>query len=592
MGHIDAHARRGLGGTPAQDDLLTAAPRAPVPSLRARIVLAERDLPEAPLQAYGMLQSAEVSLHASAELEAEPSKVSDLREDAARIFHAPTDIVPYHFPVVEAVANQIADPRDMPEFSLIDPDINHDPEYSADSEITLPESPKTLSTFERVEGDTRNLMGLAARDNATNEADGDAVVTARLSTVSPRAEIYAAPASVDEPPASGFDRPVVKSTQSERPPSQTLPIIAPELKRADFGTHNLGPPIYPSSGYQAFPAHRLASEPTFEPPLPDIQVLDATEARAQPDPFIQPNLALPLAGQVSDLEMTWPKAPVVIEAGPAWFFSNSQSEVPAPDFSLPVNDLSMGRLPASQTALAWVSPQPVAEPQVSHQITKTPHSAYTDIKNAGDWTLDSFQPASAGFTAAMATPAGADLSTQTGSLLNPAIMSRLQEVVPKDRAVDQAHAALTLSVAAGSSSPAPRAPLLPAMATSVWAQVIDAMNSSAMRSFQVQLAPIELGRVRITMNSTEAGVQVIIFAERPETLELLRKFAANFEKELTDIGYQHLDLTFSQQQDSRQQFQGSIETGDRDQVTESVPISRQIIHMPDARIPGGMDIRV
>lgn len=127
---------------------------------------------------------------------------------------------------------------------------------------------------------------------------------------------------------------------------------------------------------------------------------------------------------------------------------------------------------------------------------------------------------------------------------------------------------------------------------SLWSQVIDAAQSSTTRSIQIQLAPVELGRVRITMNATESGVQVAILAERPETLELMRKFAVDFEKELMEIGYQNLDMTFSHQQSADNEALESLQKNEADPMPEIVlelDTATGTLQLP---ISAGMDIRV
>ncbi|WP_071470480.1 flagellar hook-length control protein FliK [Roseinatronobacter thiooxidans] len=135
-------------------------------------------------------------------------------------------------------------------------------------------------------------------------------------------------------------------------------------------------------------------------------------------------------------------------------------------------------------------------------------------------------------------------------------------------------------------------PLGDRLAPFVWAQVAEGMRNATQRSYQIQLAPVELGKVQISLNTTEAGMQVLITAERAETLELMRKFASDFEKSLRDMGYQHLDLSFSHGQNSGQHAQAG---GAREAA--SPPVDSLLAPMPLTQVQHGygekgMDIRV
>ena len=61
---------------------------------------------------------------------------------------------------------------------------------------------------------------------------------------------------------------------------------------------------------------------------------------------------------------------------------------------------------------------------------------------------------------------------------------------------------------------------------------------------EIRLQPEELGRVRLTMTPSEAGVSVQVTAERPETLELLRRHIDMLAADLGDRGFSNLDFSF------------------------------------------------
>jgi flagellar hook-length control protein FliK len=66
-------------------------------------------------------------------------------------------------------------------------------------------------------------------------------------------------------------------------------------------------------------------------------------------------------------------------------------------------------------------------------------------------------------------------------------------------------------------------------------------------TIDLQLAPEELGRVRLRLTSHEGVVAVSVLAERPETLDLLRRHIETLARGLLDVGYQEARFAFSGQ---------------------------------------------
>jgi|GEM_PF-3885912 hypothetical protein len=66
-------------------------------------------------------------------------------------------------------------------------------------------------------------------------------------------------------------------------------------------------------------------------------------------------------------------------------------------------------------------------------------------------------------------------------------------------------------------------------------------------TIDLQLAPEELGRVRLRLTSHEGVVAVTVLAERPETLDLLRRHIETLARGLLDVGYQEARFAFSGQ---------------------------------------------
>ena len=83
------------------------------------------------------------------------------------------------------------------------------------------------------------------------------------------------------------------------------------------------------------------------------------------------------------------------------------------------------------------------------------------------------------------------------------------------------------------------------LARSVTQQIFESIRLPMDGSIEIRLSPDELGRVKLSMVPGEAGLVVQLVAERPETLDLLRRHADLLAAELRDAGYSGLQFSFS-----------------------------------------------
>ncbi len=77
-------------------------------------------------------------------------------------------------------------------------------------------------------------------------------------------------------------------------------------------------------------------------------------------------------------------------------------------------------------------------------------------------------------------------------------------------------------------------------------QIIATMRHQADAVSELHLSPSELGRVRISLVSSDAGMVVSIVADRPETLELMRRHVDLLAKDFHEIGYDAAEFSFGQ----------------------------------------------
>jgi flagellar hook-length control protein FliK len=76
-------------------------------------------------------------------------------------------------------------------------------------------------------------------------------------------------------------------------------------------------------------------------------------------------------------------------------------------------------------------------------------------------------------------------------------------------------------------------------------QLAEIIHTSGGKSVDVALSPEELGRVRLSISQAEGGLVVSVQAERPETLDMLRRNIDQLDQELRLLGYTDPGFSFS-----------------------------------------------
>ena len=85
---------------------------------------------------------------------------------------------------------------------------------------------------------------------------------------------------------------------------------------------------------------------------------------------------------------------------------------------------------------------------------------------------------------------------------------------------------------------------------------------------ELRLEPPELGRVNLSFTITEDGMTAVLAADKPETIDLMRRHADQLAKELAEAGYEDVDLSFAddpsqaEDQPDKAQAGASVETLD------------------------------
>jgi flagellar hook-length control protein FliK len=120
-------------------------------------------------------------------------------------------------------------------------------------------------------------------------------------------------------------------------------------------------------------------------------------------------------------------------------------------------------------------------------------------------------------------------------------------------------------------------------------QITAALNVTEKGTIELRLDPAELGRVRISMVARDGLMQAIITAERPETLEMLRRNSDSLDTTFSEQGFENTELDF-------QQFEGDNDPEDE----KSSSFTSTSNSIPEASTPNlqvslvtdGLDIRI
>jgi flagellar hook-length control protein FliK len=98
----------------------------------------------------------------------------------------------------------------------------------------------------------------------------------------------------------------------------------------------------------------------------------------------------------------------------------------------------------------------------------------------------------------------------------------------------------------------------------VTAQVAEAARMLSNGPVELALSPEELGRVKMTLSATEGGMTLVVTAERPETLDLLRRNIDLLAQDFREMGYESLEFSFGQERRSPDAFAHEAGSGGGD----------------------------
>lgn len=176
-----------------------------------------------------------------------------------------------------------------------------------------------------------------------------------------------------------------------------------------------------------------------------------------------------------------------------------------------------GRKPIRREAALSATPAPVAT-QPNTFVTTSPAAAIPPAMPA----------AAAPVMTSMTVPDGLGL-----------------EVLPSEPSSGPAFSSQELRVSSTSVTGAPLdGPRQMQLAKSISSQIAQVSTQTADSAIEVTLNPRELGRVRISMTPTETGMHILLQADRPEIIDLLRRNAETLAEEFSGAGYASISFAF------------------------------------------------
>ncbi len=227
------------------------------------------------------------------------------------------------------------------------------------------------------------------------------------------------------------------------------------------------------------------------------------------------------------------------------------------------------------------------------QLRSTGSQPLGELRSAAASAGASLQPGSASMSSNNTASA-----PETGEL-RPAVLSPAQPVLSiaseasflalgslGERAEALSGGAATVTSTASSRYDAPATTLPPIDARQVVQQINQAIIRMDGARTEVMLDPVELGRVNLTFITKDEGVTVLISADRSETADLLRRNGEQLQRDLSNAGYEGVELDFGEGGDPNQDPTGA------DRLDDTAAIGATTVSYDANLVTSGLDIRI
>ncbi|MCZ4257968.1 flagellar hook-length control protein FliK [Sulfitobacter sp. G21635-S1] len=169
----------------------------------------------------------------------------------------------------------------------------------------------------------------------------------------------------------------------------------------------------------------------------------------------------------------------------------------------------------------------------------TPDRPTEQIHTGRDVALPQMPRAASPTRAAMAAPLAASGPEATKTDTTQPASEPNRPLVP------EGHGGPRMDVMQTTSAPQTAAPHRADLPVQVARQLADALQNAGQGPVDIALNPEELGRLRLALSTTEAGMAVQITAERPDTIELMRRHITELAQEFRQLGYADISFTFA-----------------------------------------------
>ena len=417
-----------------------------------------------------------------------------------------------------------------------------------------------------------------------------------------------------------------------------IQIISPMPARADVSVDAATPvPVTGESGFDVWSAGAMVpAAPTAAVPAPPQDPLAAWlqqqmgfsgEFSAPPgtDPAIEalaaglPQLPAPELDESADIQGGDPLAsllPVDAQTSDASVIGDAVSTAPQSTDPTPPAATDAADAPAVQTAVA-----PATTPIVAAGVTQQAANPAPTLPGANAAQVAPTQgrgqpvvparpgrPIPATESAATARPVDAGPINAAPPPVDRGAPDRPAPTVARDPVIAaRSEIALPAGLAEtlaelpfGTDSHTPAAARATAAAGSGWQaashdprpvlqQVTDALVSTRGDRTEIALSPEELGRIRLVMSGPDRG-QITIWAERPETLDLVRRNADLLTQQLADAGVSAGSLDFRRDDRSDSQPAQGRASDDDDIPLSAAPL--RVRMSPTALSDRRLDIRL
>jgi hypothetical protein len=230
-----------------------------------------------------------------------------------------------------------------------------------------------------------------------------------------------------------------------------------------------------------------------------------------------------------------------------------------------------------QTSQVPTLSQPSSQPPEAFQ-TAPPSAQAQTISNSPEAALHSML--SAAETSARTANTSVDDATELAS--NPDRKSLYAGVfAPTGFSAPPAHAAAQPSAAQPAAVPI----------AAIAEQIKTHSAAGKPTTIELTLTPEDLGKIRLVMVPDGDKIRIVIHADRPETMDLIRRSTDSFSADLRQAGYSNASFSFgsSNGRQPDQQAQGPTYESPADTAPVSPAITKPQANRPSH---GGLDLRV